>query len=146
MKRILLSFYLLTSFSMTYAASDTNIIEVFKKVPEKRIYEPQYLLKETTPKARIHVIRKQYLNGLLDCPSVIYHDKKKILSLRSFEETTFFLKPDRYYIRYAVNNSGCINLEFYQDKRPKMDILSQERQLEGDTEYTFTISEHTGPQ
>jgi len=60
MKRILLSFYLPTSFSMTYAASDTNIIEVFKKVPEKRIYEPQYLLKETTPKARIHVIRKQY--------------------------------------------------------------------------------------
>ena len=146
MKRILLSFYLLTSFSMTYAASDTNIIEVFKKVPEKRIYQPQYLLKGTTPQARIHVIRKQYLNGLLDCPSVIYHDKKKILSLRSFEETTFFLEPDRYYIRYAVNNSGCINLEFYQDKRPKMDILSQERQLEGDTEYTFTISEHTGPQ
>ena len=30
MKRILLSFYLLTSFSMTYAASDTNIIEVLK--------------------------------------------------------------------------------------------------------------------
>lgn len=146
MKRILLSFYLLTSFSMTYAAPDTKIEEVFKKVPEKRIYQPQYLLKETTPKARIHVIRKQYSNGLLDCPSVIYHDKKKILSLHSFEEATFFLEPDRYYIRYEVNNSGCINLEFYQHKRPKMDILSQERQLEGDTEYTFTISEHTGPQ
>lgn len=146
MKRILLSFYLLTSFSMTYAASDTNIIEVFKKVPEKRIYQPQYLLKGTTPQARIHVIRKQYLNGILDCPSVIYHDKKKILSLHSFEEATFFLEPDRYYIRYAVNNSGCINLEFYQHKRPKMDILSQERQLEGDTEYTFSISEHIGPQ
>lgn len=146
MKRILLSFYLLTSFSMTYAASDTNIIEVFKKVPEKRIYQPQYLLKGTTPQARIHVIRKKYLNGILDCPSVIYHDKKKILSLHSFEETIFYLEPDRYYIRYAVNNSGCINLEFYQHKRPKMDILSQERQLEGDTEYTFSISEHIGPQ
>ncbi len=146
MKRILLSFYLLTSFNMTYADPDIKVEEVLKKVPEKRIYQPQYLLKGTTPQARIHVIRKQYLNGLLDCPSVIYHDKKKILSLRSFEETTFFLEPDRYYIRYAVNNSGCINLEFYQDKRPKMDILSQERQLEGDTEYTFTISEHTGPQ
>ncbi len=35
MKRILLSFYLLTSFSMTYAASDTNIIEVFKKSTRK---------------------------------------------------------------------------------------------------------------
>lgn len=146
MKRILLSFYLLTSFSMTYAASDTNIIEVFKKVPEKRIYQPQYLLKGTTPQARIHVIRKQYLNGILDCPSVIYHDKKKILSLHSFEEAIFYLEPDRYYIRYAVNNSGCINLEFYQHKRPKMDILSQERQLEGETEYTFSISEHIGPQ
>ncbi len=146
MKRILLSFYLLTSFSMTYAASDTNIIEVFKKVPEKRIYQPQYLLKGTTPQARIHVIRKQYLNGILDCPSVIYHDKKKILSLHSFEEAIFYLEPDRYYIRYAVNNSGCINLEFYQHKRPKMDILSQERQLEGDTEYTFSISEHIRPQ
>ncbi|KIE85079.1 hypothetical protein SD67_12490 [Acinetobacter pittii] len=146
MKRILLSFYLLTSFGMTYAASDTNIIEVFKKVPEKRIYQPQYLLKGTTPQARIHVIRKQYLNGILDCPSVIYHDKKKILSLHSFEEAIFYLEPDRYYIRYAVNNSGCINLEFYQHKRPKMDILSQERQLEGDTEYTFSISEHIGPQ
>lgn len=146
MKRILLSFYLLTSFSMTYAVSDTNIIEVFKKVPEKRIYQPQYLLKGTTPQARIHVIRKQYLNGILDCPSVIYHDKKKILSLHSFEEAIFYLEPDRYYIRYAVNNSGCINLEFYQHKRPKMDILSQERQLEGDTEYTFSISEHIGPQ
>ncbi len=146
MKRILLSFYLLTSFNMTYADPDIKVEEVLKKVPEKRIYQPQYLLKGTTPQARIHVIRKQYLNGLLDCPSVIYHDKKKILSLRSFEETTFFLEPDRYYIRYAVNNSGCINLEFYQDKRPKMDILSQERQLEGDTEYTFSISEHIGPQ
>lgn len=146
MKRILLSFYLLTSFNMTYAASDTNIIEVFKKVPEKRIYQPQYLLKGTTPQARIHVIRKKYLNGILDCPSVIYHDKKKILSLHSFEEAIFYLEPDRYYIRYAVNNSGCINLEFYQHKRPKMDILSQERQLEGDTEYTFSISEHIGPQ
>lgn len=146
MKRILLSFYLLTSFSMTYAASDTNIIEVFKKVPEKRIYQPQYLLKGTTPQARIHVIRKQYLNGILDCPSVIYHDKKKILSLHSFEEAIFYLEPDHYYIRYAVNNSGCINLEFYQHKRPKMDILSQERQLEGDTEYTFSISEHIRPQ
>ncbi len=146
MKRILLSFYLLTSFGMTYAASDTNIIEIFKKVPEKRIYQPQYLLKGTTPQARIHVIRKQYLNGILDCPSVIYHDKKKILSLHSFEEAIFYLEPDRYYIRYAVNNSGCINLEFYQHKRPKMDILSQERQLEGDTEYTFSISEHIGPQ
>lgn len=146
MKRILLSFYLLTSFSMTYAASDTNIIEVFKKVPEKRIYQTQYLLKGTTPQTRIHVIRKQYLNGILDCPSVIYHDKKKILSLHSFEEAIFYLEPDRYYIRYAVNNSGCINLEFYQHKRPKMDILSQERQLEGDTEYTFSISEHIGPQ
>ncbi|KRI61755.1 hypothetical protein APC62_08150 [Acinetobacter pittii] len=146
MKRILLSFFLLTSFGMTYAASDTNIIEVFKKVPEKRIYQPQYLLKGTTPQARIHVIRKQYLNGILDCPSVIYHDKKKILSLHSFEEAIFYLEPDRYYIRYAVNNSGCINLEFYQHKRPKMDILSQERQLEGDTEYTFSISEHIGPQ
>ncbi|RSN96944.1 hypothetical protein [Acinetobacter pittii] len=131
---------------MTYAASDTNIIEVFKKVPEKRIYQTQYLLKGTTPQARIHVIRKQYLNGILDCPSVIYHDKKKILSLHSFEEAIFYLEPDRYYIRYAVNNSGCINLEFYQHKRPKMDILSQERQLEGDTEYTFSISEHIGPQ
>lgn len=146
MKRILLSFYLLTSFSMTYAASNTNIIEVFKKVPEKRIYQPQYLLKGTTPQARIHVIRKKYLNGILDCPSVIYHDKKKILSLHSFEEAIFYLEPDRYYIRYAVNNSGCINLEFYQHKRPKMDILSQERQLEDDTEYTFSISEHIGPQ
>jgi hypothetical protein len=77
---------------------------------------------------------------------VIYHDKKKILSLHSFEEATFFLEPDRYYIRYAVNNNGCINLEFYQLKRPKMDILSQERQLEGGTEYTFSISEHIGPQ
>lgn len=92
------------------------------------------------------MIRKQYLNGILDCPSVIYHDKKKILSLHSFEEAIFYLEPDRYYIRYAVNNSGCINLEFYQLKRPKMDILSQERQLEGDTEYTFSISEHIGPQ
>ena len=89
MKRILLSFYLLTSFSMTYAASDTNIIEVLKST-RKRIYQPQYLLKGTTPQARIHVIRKQYLNGILDCPSVIYHDKKKILSLHSFEEATFF--------------------------------------------------------
>ena len=44
MKRILLSFYLLTSFSMTYAASDTNIIEVLKST-RKRIYQPQYLLK-----------------------------------------------------------------------------------------------------
>ncbi|MBE2164718.1 hypothetical protein IIQ43_09235 [Acinetobacter oleivorans] len=131
---------------MTYAAPDTKVEEILKKVPEKRIYQPQYLLKESTPKARIHVIRKQYLNGLLDCPSVIYHDKKKILSLHSFEEATFFLEPDRYYIRYEVNNSGCINLEFYQHKRPKMDILSQERQLEGDTEYTFSISEHTGSQ
>ncbi|MEA1228231.1 hypothetical protein ODQ17_02555 [Acinetobacter sp. IRS14] len=131
---------------MTYAAPDTKVEEVLKKVPEKRIYQPQYLLKETTPKAQIHVIRKQYSNGLLDCPSVIYHDKKKILSLHSFEEATFFLEPDRYYIRYEVNNSGCINVEFYQHKRPKMDILSQERQLEGDTEYTFSISEHTGPQ
>lgn len=146
MKRILLSFYLLTSFSMTYAAPDKKVEEILKKVPEKRIYQPQYLLKETTPKAQIHVIRKQYSNGLLDCPSVIYHDKKKILSLHSFEEATFFLEPDRYYIRYEVNNSGCINLEFYQHKRPKIDILSQERQLEGDTEYTFTISEHTGSQ
>ncbi|MBJ9740826.1 hypothetical protein I5523_14365 [Acinetobacter oleivorans] len=131
---------------MTYAAPDTKVEEVLKKVPEKRIYQPQYLLKETTPKAQIHVIRKQYSNGLLDCPSVIYHDKKKILSLHSFEEATFFLEPDRYYIRYEVNNSGCINLEFYQHKRPKMDILSQERQLEGDTEYTFSISQHTGSQ
>ncbi|MEN8407128.1 MULTISPECIES: hypothetical protein [Acinetobacter] len=131
---------------MTHATSDTNVDEVLKKVPEKRIYQPQYLLKDTTPKARINVIRKQYLNGLLDCPSVIYHDKKKILSLHSFEEATFFLEPDRYYIRYEVNNSGCINLEFYQHNRPKMDILSQERQLEGDTEYTFSISEHTGAQ
>ncbi|PJF05000.1 hypothetical protein [Acinetobacter seifertii] len=131
---------------MTHATSDTNVEEVLKKVPEKRIYQPQYLLKDTTPKARINVIRKQYLNGLLDCPSVIYHDKKKILSLHSFEEATFFLEPDRYYIRYEVNNSGCINLEFYQHNRPKMDILSQERQLEGDTEYTFSISEHTGAQ
>ncbi|MBI0422563.1 hypothetical protein I7H67_07060 [Acinetobacter sp. ACIN00229] len=131
---------------MTYAAPDTKVEEVLKKVPEKRIYQPQYLLKETPPKARIHVIRKQYSNGLLDCPSVIYHDKKKILSLHSFEEATFFLEPDRYYIRYEINNSGCINLEFYQHKRPKMDILSQERQLEGDTEYTFSISEHTGSQ
>ncbi|OCZ62447.1 hypothetical protein A7P21_10125 [Acinetobacter seifertii] len=146
MKKILLSFYLLTSFTMTHATSDTNVDEVLKKVPEKRIYQPQYLLKDTTPKARINVIRKQYLNGLLDCPSVIYHDKKKILSLHSFEEATFFLEPDRYYIRYEVNNSGCINLEFYQHNRPKMDILSQERQLEGDTEYTFSISEHTGAQ
>lgn len=146
MKKILLSFYLLTSFTMTHATSDTNVDEVLKKVPEKRIYQPQYLLKDTTPKARINVIRKQYLNGLLDCPSVIYHDKKKILSLHSFEEATFFLEPDRYYVRYEVNNSGCINLEFYQHNRPKMDILSQERQLEGDTEYTFSISEHTGAQ
>ncbi len=146
MRKILLSFYLLTSFTMTHATSDTNVDEVLKKVPEKRIYQPQYLLKDTTPKARINVIRKQYLNGLLDCPSVIYHDKKKILSLHSFEEATFFLEPDRYYIRYEVNNSGCINLEFYQHNRPKMDILSQERQLEGDTEYTFSISEHTGAQ
>ena len=146
MKKILLSFYLLTSFTMTHATSDTNVDEVLKKVPEKRIYQPQYLLKDTTPKARINVIRKQYLNGLLDCPSVIYHDKKKILSLHSFEEATFFLEPDRYYIRYEVNNSGCINLEFYQHNLPKMDILSQERQLEGDTEYTFSISEHTGAQ
>ncbi len=66
--------------------------------------------------------------------------------MHSFEEAIFYLEPDRYYIRYAVNNSGCINLEFYQHKRPKMDILSQERQLEGDTEYTFSISEHIGPQ
>ena len=89
MKRILLSFYLLTSFSMTYAASDTNIIEVFKKYPKTDL-PTSIFIKRTTPQARIHVIRKQYLNGILDCPSVIYHDKKKILSLHSFEEATFF--------------------------------------------------------
>ncbi|MFV5376112.1 hypothetical protein [Acinetobacter calcoaceticus] len=131
---------------MAYAIPDTNVIEVFKKVPEKRIYQPQYLLKGTAPQARIHVMRKQYLNGLLDCPSVIFHDKKKILSLHSFEEATIFLEPDNYYIRYAINNSGCINLEFYQHKRPKIDIMSQERPLDGDSEYTFLISEHTGLQ
>lgn len=146
MKKILLGGYLLTSFSLAYAIPDTNVIEVFKKVPEKRIYQPQYLLKGTAPQARIHVMRKQYLNGLLDCPSVIFHDKKKILSLHSFEEATIFLEPDNYYIRYAINNSGCINLEFYQYKRPKLDIMSQERQLDGDSEYTFLISEHTGLQ
>jgi hypothetical protein len=146
MKKILLGGYLLTSFSLAYAIPDTNVIEVFKKVPEKRIYQPQYLLKGTAPQARIHVMRKQYLNGLLDCPSVIFHDKKKILSLHSFEEATIFLEPDNYYIRYAINNSGCINLEFYQHKRSKIDIMSQERQLDGDSEYTFLISEHTGLQ
>lgn len=145
MKRILLSCYLLASISVTYAAADIDITEVFKKVPEKRIYQPQYLLKGTTPQARIRVIRQQYLNGLLDCPSVIYHDKKKILSLHSSEEATFFLEPAHYYILYEINNSGCINLQFYQHKRPKMDILSQEHQLEGDSEYTFSISQHTGP-
>lgn len=46
MKKILLGGYLLTSFSLAYAIPDTNVIEVFKKVPEKRIYQPQYLLKE----------------------------------------------------------------------------------------------------
>lgn len=146
MKKILLGSYLLTSFSLAYAIPDTNVIEVFKKVPEKRIYQPQYLLKGTAPQARIHVMRKQYLNGLLDCPSVIFHDKKKILSLHSFEEATIFLESDNYSIRYAINNSGCINLEFYQHKRPKLDIMSQERQLDGDSEYTFLISEHTGLQ
>lgn len=146
MKRMLLCCYLLASFNFAHAIPYTNIVEVFNKVPEKRIYQPQYLLKGTHPQAKIHIMRKQYLNGLLDCPSVIFHDKKKILSLHSFEEATIFLEPDHYYVRYEINNSGCINLEFYQHKRPQMDIMSQERLLRGDTEYEFSIGEHTKPQ
>jgi hypothetical protein len=146
MKKTILSFITLAITTSTIATPYTETPSVFKQVPSKRIYQPDYLIKKTDQsQVTIHIQRKKYLNGIIDCPSLIYFDKKKIISLHSFEETTLFLNPDRYYIKYAINNSGCINLEFYQNVQPEIDIMTQERLMLGEHVYEFSIGEETKP-
>lgn len=89
-----------------------------KPIPNERVYNQDYLKKQTPEQAKVTFLRVKGFLGS-GCTHDIYVNNEKAFSIRSNEIATIYLEPKYYIFRLETGGGMCPNIATSQETEVK---------------------------
>lgn len=89
-----------------------------KPIPNERVYNQDYLKKQTPEQAKVTFLRDKGFLGS-GCTHDIYVNNEKAFSIRSNEIATIYLEPKYYIFRLETGGGMCPNIATSQETEVK---------------------------
>lgn len=89
-----------------------------KLIPNERVYNQNYLKKQTPKQAKVTFSRDKGFLGS-GCTHDMYVNNEKVFSIRSNEIATIYLEPKYYIFRLETGGGMCPNIATSQETEVK---------------------------